>query len=150
MKTGDFSSLLTGNHKVNFEITSLDTPSGFSLRFGNFITGSFDQSFAFSGRSGYVFDSDGDLVYGYEYNKPFSVECHVFSNRVSYWINGSVIKNNLVKDAGGFDAVIFDGRGTARVSAQVPDVSVSSDGLISSDGYTLVSSDGFVLFGSEM
>lgn len=149
MTTGTFSSLLTGNHKIDFEITSLNTPSGFSLKFGNIITGAFDQSFAFSGISGYLFDSEGDFTYGYEYNKPFKVECHVFSSRVSYWINGSIIKNDLTKDAGGIDTVIFDGKGSARISAKIPSVSTSSQGLLSSESYTLVSSEGYVLVGAE-
>ena len=147
--TGSFSSLLTGSHKIDFEVTSLNTPSGFSLKFGNFITGVFDQSFAFTGISGYLFDSEGDFIYGYEYNKPFKVECHVFSNRVSYWINGSVIKNNLTKDIGGVDSVIFEGKGSARISAKLPNFSGSSEGLLSSESYTLVSSEGYILVGSD-
>ena len=148
MTTGTFSSLLTGSHKIDFEVTSLNTPSGFSLKFGNFITGAFDQSFAFTGISGYLFDSEGDFIYGYEYNKPFKVECHVFSSRVSYWINGSVIKNNLTKN-GSVDSVIFDGKGSARVSAKIPSLSNSSEGLLSSESYTLVSSEGYILVGAD-
>lgn len=150
MKTGNFGPLLTGDHRIDFEINSLNTASGFSLKFGNTITGVFDQSFAFSGYSGYFFDSEGDLTYGYEYNKPFAVECHVMASRVSYWINGSLIKNNLTKDAGGVDTVIFDGKGTAKITAKIPNTENVTIGFISSDNYTIVSSEGDILLGSDM
>jgi hypothetical protein len=124
---------------------TLDTPnSGFSLMFGYSTGGShFQTGFGFSGYSGYVFDYSGLMIGGYRSGAPFEIESNIFKNenRVSYFVDGVLINNNLSYDSSilFFNKVEFEKYNNSTASITIYDGD-------SENYYTLLDSSGIFLY----
>ena len=121
--------------------------SGFLLQLGQ--TGSdFHPVVSFSGHSGYIFDKRGDLVGGYIKNEAFSISGNYnfvgpeteASGRLSYYINGTLIVNNLWS-TGFLDTIRFEG----YTDESTASISVILD---TGDYMALMDSEGVYLLGS--
>lgn len=136
---------------ITSDITIDNPASGFSLMFGysgdgsNFVTG-----FGFSGYSGYLFDNSGTFFGGYQSGIEFQIDSHIFrnENRVSYFYNGSLIRNNIYYSSSllKINAVEFDKIADSVASIIVYDGDKESyNVLLDSSGIFLYSSDNLLL-----
>ena len=120
----------------------------FSLALGNELSGSFATGFCFSGYSGYLFDPAGKFFGGFYNGKQFEIECHCFSDRLSYFHNGVLMSNNI-PISNDFNCVEFDKQGSSYVDCDVVFFAVNeTEGLKDFYGITLISSDNYVLTAS--
>lgn len=92
-------------------IVEREPVSGFSLYLGvSGISGSFTTGVGFYGTGGMIFDNSGDLFGGYYSGRLTELEGHLFSGRLSYFYNGTLIKNNH-PSSNNYNAIEFDKHG---------------------------------------
>jgi hypothetical protein len=147
-------NLATINNYESFffkaNIVPRDPESGFSLAFGNtggsldFVTG-----VVFSGARGMVYDQFGNFFGGYYSGRSLDIEGHFFGDRLSYFYNGVLIKNNF-PISNNFDAIEFDKHGESQLSLNVSYVSGARgpNYLLGSDSSIVLGSDESPVLGS--
>lgn len=145
MAVQQISGILTGEYQFSASITVNDPTSGFSLAIGDSTT----DAFSFSGFSGYIFDWSGDFVGGYQSGNPFLISGNIFNEspqRMSYFIDDVLIKNNMNPVEMDSDTISFDPFNSGSMILNITEVSNSEiyTFLTSSEGYTLESSDSYI------
>jgi len=155
------------NRSKHFYFKTLITPrsvdSGFSFAFGS--TGQsqiFTTGIAFSGRSGLVFDQSGNFFGGYYNGRQLQIDGHLFSGRLSYFYNDSLVNNNIRfntghQASGGFNCFEFDKPEESSIfleinyvpdfteSLPLPPTTVPEETLKDINGIFLISSDNYYI-----
>lgn len=132
---------------INAEIICPNFYSGFDLFFGKNSGEFFETGFGFFGRSGYIFDSNNFFFGGYSENETFNISCNFLpENRVSYYFNNKLIKNNLISNTG----VDFCQFSKENLSSAILEVRSKNpaDWPITSDDYLFYNSEP-ILFNGE-
>ena len=162
-------SELIGYHNQDFAFSAsiqVGLPeSGFSLEFVR--TGDpIYPVMSFSGQSGFIFDQSGYFVGGYRKDQTINISGNYFfgdvsesnglisddnaTGRLSYYLNNTLIANNINGPTGFFDTVMFEDYGDLnKISLSIikatgsPTVIMDSNSvyLLSSESYYLASSD---------
>lgn len=143
------SGILTGDYSFNAAITVRNPTSGFYFAIGESgAGGTFSESVAFSGYSGYVFDQEKDFVGGYKSGIAFQISGVVFGGsdiKMAYYINEHLIKNNVdINDSLNPDTIVFENYGSGILKLTLQERSTrNSTYLVSSDPFILESSNNF-------
>lgn len=143
MPAQTISGLLTGNFNFNCVVNSTDPLNGFSLKLGLSGNNSFTNHISFSGISGFLFDTEGSFVGGFQSGNDVNISGVVFPDRLLYYINNTLIKNN-VSVSPEIDTIVFDKNNGGSLNI------VFNEGFISQETRFLQSSDLFLLKGSDL
>jgi hypothetical protein len=129
-------------------ITPRQPDSGFSMCFGNTdLSGSFKTGIRFYGSGGLVFDDDGKFFGGYQSGRSLEIAGSFFGNRMSYFYNGNLVRNNLITN-GNFTEVEFEKFGDSELNLRFDFISgqhPSDNIMVDLNGIILISSDNFYI-----
>lgn len=150
------SGYITGDYSFNSEIIPHNPKNGFKMVFGMSGISGITGSVIFSGNSGNVFDQVGDMVGGYSSGRSLYISGNVFAeteSRMSYYINGVLIKNNLPLSNKQSDTISFDNYNSGSLSIDIYErynyTSEVQFYLHSNEFLLLQSSDGDYLQGKD-
>lgn len=104
------------NFYFDLSLIPREPVSGFSLYFGTTgVSGVFTTGIGFYGTGGMIFDNSGDLFGGYYSGRAVEIQGHLFDGRLSYFYDGTLIKNNL-PSANNFNSIEFDKHGNTPLN----------------------------------